>query len=825
MLSPFKSKRKLRSLVSSDFLRISLCQIPPGKETAIFQSIAEEQSNTICYLGLSEYDLVTLSPCDLDSNQFNNLWPYAPHLVGYNEVMCYSWKTNSTPYDKLNASLPARSISFLKINENIIKQLGLNAEAKIVSWLDETLNDSSNPSIQASVYSTFGWPEIAIIWGASDFTLIVDKIRKLRVLQNIPSVSELLSSHNTDNVTPIFTYSHSIPCVPVEITPFHIDRNLEVAADINIPFYARLFVMSAAGVEASIEKKITDRFQGQFLVTSSYGHHDLMIEPQKDEMSLKMFLEMLKFIRELGRSEIYFTEVQIVISNEDIVTEDFSNPSHLSNDEDLSAAFDIVRKLYEFESAFHNPLISFAPLLHQMLIRHQSVAYLDVFADLVKDLDGFLSRLLLQAELMLAQAEKIPVITTDLRKQYDVLVEAHRLFHFAFEQKINGVQIDILDGAQSFTRLRSASIQRLLTAANSIPNSLLSQFSIRSINNNNQKWWDGFVVFGYDSDVLRIDYGAMNIPAETLFCPAEWWSLGHETGHEFVDILGLLSKPEINYFVELALERNATTQTLNGGFLQRADDIEDLLEELIAEVFSFQFACNQNWDIYRDIVWEYLQNYLEGRRGIDRATSYIIRSLFVYFYHLEVGGALLPDDKVSDIIERGKQLYGYLYLSQNDEAHYRERKQSAEQNICHRAFAQYSSLEELINEFFFPQIIETAPKIAGLIEQVDPKTVAYWYELFEPLRSKLIRMFKNLGIDPKKHKSLPNLGKVQNALRKGLVCLEKTIMPIEIVLALKQEKAKIESGSPKALSKDDWNRAILTGLLSLWHLEKTSFQD
>ncbi len=804
---------------SSNLLRIALCQTVSGTELDVKNAINDLGAE--CLVSFNEYDLIGLIPCSLKEVKEETWQPYEPFLREYDEVLCFSWEKLTKPLDSVVKAGAAITISFLKIDEDLLRIFGVNIELEFVRWFNKFLNRKNKDSIKATIYGTFGWTELVVIWATPTFEVVANELVNLRNLK----AKEL--SLKTKDITPssldllnhsIITASHSLPCVRSGESVYDLPEEVNKDAILN----ASIFVVAASNSDAKVAEFIRShpQFSKEFHVLTSFGYYDLVVEPQSKTTTLSQIINLLSALRNLGPETIFSTNVHI--GSPIIASTLPDSPGVVGNGstgiskrdttiKDAEALYEIVETLRNFEAEIGNPLLKFSSLLYKMLARYYTSSSINELRGLNQDLGVFLDEIILEADLLVRNSSQLPVITPHLRRIYDSFETAHQLFQYAFDQRVSGAQVGMVNTTSKVTNIRSAGIQRILTAARGVPNKLLWEFEEYG------PLWKGFVVFGFENEVLKKDFGIMNIPAASLFDPAEWWSLGHEAGHDFAEILELLSRPDVLSLIEKAEAncKNAPDWPGNNVF-QTREELEDVVEELIAEAFSFQFACNKDWDIYRDLVWSYLEEYLEGRQSIERGIGYILRSVFVYFYHIELEGGLQRVETVRNAIRKGKELNGQVYTLTSREPYYQIEGESLPRNIAHRAFSRYDDVSHLIETFIIPQIAEAAPKISSLISEINPKLIAYWYENFEPLRSLLIDIFNKLGANSQVE-SMPNLKIIKQRLKKGQLCLSNKFKPIEIVLALKQ--LKIEFGY-EFESEARWSQITTAGLLSLWHLEK-----
>lgn len=176
---------------------------------------------------------------------------------------------------------------------------------------------------------------------------------------------------------------------------------------------------------------------------------------------------------------------------------------------------------------------------------------------------------------------------------------------------------------------------------------------------------------------------------------------------------------------------------------------------------------------------------------------------------------------MATLIKLGIALQDHLYTPSRSESVYAESAISIETNLRHRAFSRYRSVQELVEEFLKPQVRQFAPNLVEAISAADSEVVSYWYEKSEPLRSFLARIFNDFG---SQYWSLKPSAKrrqvIVDRLLKGDVCIDVTVEPLELVLALKEEKLRGQTRDPSGITTPEWTKANVAAILSLWNYNK-----
>lgn len=135
--------------------------------------------------------------------------------------------------------------------------------------------------------------------------------------------------------------------------------------------------------------------------------------------------------------------------------------------------------------------------------------------------------------------------------------------------------------------------------------------------------WDGFVSveepkFFHLSEVIKV-------PCDALWKPAEyWWAMYHETGH----ILLEKEFPDGNYLLK---DNDAVIASL---LLNRSNKEKTftLLVELAAELFGYLVGFFHNYQLFLEVLLQYLSKLAPASLESLNLTDYLFRTFFVKLY-------------------------------------------------------------------------------------------------------------------------------------------------------------------------------------------------
>ena len=531
---------------------------------------------------------------------------------------------------------------------------------------------------------------------------------------------------------------------------------------------------------------LSDLVQLLTLLRSSYNAEDVV--STHTQLSLEYPGRLLPNIQ---KDQV---DAQKIVSETNLDIE-YSQASYDLLSDELQELVDFVNEFSAWEVKLKNPGLRFAPRLRQMVLRIQAVFNTPGYDGLVDDMLDFVRWAVNEAaDLMIKSSKASPLapVTVGLRDKYHDFEVIGNAFSFGIEQRMSGAQFGISNPAHAYAGIHGLGIQRMLSASSAIPHAVLSVFE-----NLDTLVWQGFTVFGFQNDTLVLPCGVINLPAQEIMAPSEWWRLGHETGHIFVMATHLLEAPVIENLVQ-NLDKGASKKILR----RMGINSEELVEELVANVFEYYFCFRGDFDLYLETVWQFLNQYLEGQDHINRLTEFVFRSVFTFLFHLEQNGALPHGQPVEEIILSDQKHLDIFMQRSLDEA------------MNQRTLMEENSLEHLIFRAVFLPIIGIADRLNHALRRISIDEIVALYRACEPLRSDLFNMFDLCGAP---NPVIPNVSTQLKKIGKKLVAgkIIELDDPLDVYLL------------PLSLQywKNENNRAVpmparIAALLSLWHWDQ-----
>jgi hypothetical protein len=199
-----------------------------------------------------------------------------------------------------------------------------------------------------------------------------------------------------------------------------------------------------------------------------------------------------------------------------------------------------------------------------------------------------------------------------INKTEDFAIKVSESLRYGADLRLYGTYGRIEEVAGQFSSLRGGG-QRALLAVAALPTCLMKQKGID---------WPGFIVSG--TYKFSTQNCVIHVPTEALWEPHSWWALYHETAHLLIDYDSKLVNQDLKE-IKLFLAHKEPRFWLKQ------------VTELAAEVIGYEFGFYGNFDLFMELIWNYLINTLPAASspGYDRLSSYepyIIRTFFVFLF-------------------------------------------------------------------------------------------------------------------------------------------------------------------------------------------------
>jgi hypothetical protein len=821
------------------------------------------------YFAFSEYDILAIVPLSEES-QLDRLTTFGhQHVRDLQQILCFPWVKRLREQVDFNLG-PALTVTFCKLDENNLtdeKRGGLHAEYDAIRCLRKRLQDIQRTksaraaSLSWRVLGTLGWPELLLMLSGNNLSVLLEIVQDLTMVPIEPEGEASLS----------FTFSHTIPCirrrkndserleaesvggrvacqVTVDAWPENYD---EIRDRVNSLF------TNANGSPEHTEPPHPQ--VPRWHIAAAFGRKDLIITPHNfDPVNVSDIINLLAVLRDPRQKHDAQNrggedrEVEQDHSQEPLVTASHTHiltplpiktttaaknprlvrhftsgaigqflPRVLSSIQSrfvpnyprieetggtsvtggLDAVLGSIDEFGDWERGLGNPDLAHAGRLRQMLFRYVAIQSRQKLRGIADDMATVLDWATFDALALSASfpLPPVPIVPPDVRKEYTTFYEAANLFFFGLDQRLAGGVFGVSDPARAYTHLHALGIQRILRAAEAIPRSLLRLVRQQGA----PLKWPGFVVFGYKDEAATLAYDVLNLPYQYVTTPSEWWRLAHEAGHACVDLQSFAALPGFRAM----LQRIASEKIQKPDLIDLIGDPEELLEDLVASIFEFEFAFRRDFERYMRTMWRFFNRRLEGQEQITQLRELLLRTVFVFMYDRELKDNLRAGDIADEIIEMGK--------SQRTIPEDR----SMDRGLSLRALGEYENLEKLIEAAIIRRVVEEAPKLAHGVRAVKVEAIADLYRLCEPWRSWMVYIMHHIGPDEAFEQGLEGkLKKCWSSLDRGKALHNKSDEDLFLIpLALQHQRQR--NGSDTSVSAIPL-RARIAAILSLWHWDR-----
>lgn len=786
------------SIVGKGMYVIFFMQSESGSEEEICNEFCDyfKTNNPHIYYSFSEFDIVAILKIRGEKDlELLRLFSH-PNIRDFQRVICY------THYGQDDGFIfdCALTITLLKFDEQEVIQMGIGIEAKAAQLVAPISNNINNLDGKTLLLSTLGWPEAIFIQSGNNLDSLLNAVADMAIAGRQQGKLQI---------------SHTLPCVKRKDTNGdkglsfeHVDGQVE---NWRIAVSCLPYTMLELEQRFRQEKELNNSL-GEFLleIDVTFGRRDLLILPKRkidgEIKTADQLLKVLSILRTKFSTEVIstHTDIGITLNNEAIKVKypidhvDFKNQARK---EKINKEFyNLNKKLEKFqlwETDRTNITLAQSSQLNQMVLRLKAIAATPGLENVVDDLLEFVWATIRKAN---SQIKRVPQIMVNdyNRRKYEELEDMENIYLFGLEQRMAGARLGLGHPSQAYSNLQGLGIQRILRASKAIPMGLL-----RGVNKFvAEKWW-GFTVFGFGNDTFALASGVINLPYQDMIRPENWWQLGHESGHVFGMITELLDNPIIRESSE-KIDKDVIREILN-------QDPDRIIDEMAASVFEYLFCYRGNFNLYLNTTWRFFDDLLEGSEGTERLKEYLLRTIFVYFFHLQINDVIKHQESVEDVIQRGKRRRT-LFDGDTNAA------------LKERAYAESESLESIIRKTIMEEVEKTVSKIKYSLLQVDVKDLATAYKAIEYLRGYLFDLFEKYAEDKtSKEKKLKRflvdgldekLKSMANDLEQGKVFLNLDLdLDVFLIPLSLQYKQYI-------LHEDVSLRGRVAAILSLWHIER-----
>lgn len=584
-------------------IQITLCGVDPGYDEAAFTDLAKRNPDAIIAKVFGEPDLLLLREWPHDGP----LVPAVPTEIvrDVHEILCFPHQPSQQGLAAL-ATYPLLCLVFLKIDHRTLQGHGIKAEFHNLRRLKRLLlRRTTGRPPQILSFSTIGWHEAVAIIGTDQFSPVLKAVLDLRA----PDTNG--SDASNARYPPLVATTITYPCIPYKNGQL-MDGDL---TDVEVEF--KVSCASLVGTEVIDEMRSAFKYSEKneqslpFDYRFELGPSDLTVHP--DPPARRSSSDYVRRIREFRRS------AQDIV-NSTVTTISVLNPDIQSTGQVL--AVPPAKLTVNLDSHEQNLLATLAVRqpaifseLQQALRTYNSYAADDRLYDICTDIQPFIREVLLRP--FLGSEPRDRPAATAFEDNPQLFARTVELLFFGLHQRSYGTPEYFLKPGTYFP-LWSTGVHRSLAAAGFLVRWLLNRVGER---------WHGFAVCGYVQDFFRYHGGVINIPLSAVLLPSTFFSIFHESGHEYGDIVNITR----DHRIVGELDRVARSTVMRR--IERFGDLDELVWEVFAEAFSLEFGFGIKQGRFRLAVrnvWSYFQSFDDFSANASR---YLLRWLLVSAYH------------------------------------------------------------------------------------------------------------------------------------------------------------------------------------------------
>lgn len=609
------------SLSVSDFgVRLSFLRAVPGSEQRLYEELSGADDTEAILKCLGEFDMLCVSKLPA-AGLVSEIFEPKSLIVDTHVVPAFMWEAPEIdPVSRLADVLkrPFLSVTLLKFRSSLVRRYGVELEQRLFAhmtnlkagpdfqnrWLDIAPGYGINrPAPQAISLGSLGWYESILLVGADHIEDLFATVSIARTTQ----LSDLMEEVSTDET--VFDDSYTVPCLDWKILAEHVYSELGDVEN------AGVFV----GIHPANKQKTLMWMNAVFpdaKLSEVFGEYDYYLEPRSGTTLGALVEGVVEGLRAVpGSPDAPQTKSTRTVLRKSALDLDVGITMPKPEESQkwlIELPSELCEPLRQHDEDRHNPLYSlptYAGLRHAFSAYNASVNANQIYGPLHDFWPFFQSLKATLTDSIRGREAADPNSANDLLAKLDAAIQ---LFQFAHAQRTRGAFGVPLGGSDPISG-RFGGLQRALAAASAVPMALnRNQFGLM---------WDGFIVFGYRSEPLKAEFGALNLPAESALAPWEWFLIFHEIGHDHAALRRLLADPEVHKRV---IERFPRVES-------RWPRGEYLVLETYSDIFDFVFGFRGVWDLYIKNVWTFLREY-RGSRPREHQRDYLLRSLFVFAY-------------------------------------------------------------------------------------------------------------------------------------------------------------------------------------------------
>jgi hypothetical protein len=754
------------------FTRLMLCRVIPSKESDVLR-VLEEAGATEVLFALGEYDLIGIAH-DLNFDRASRdevLGRLASSVRDYQEVLCFKWHncfkaiSRSQPY-------PIWALSFFKMNSALLHDHdpGIDGEHDLAKWVHKQYPEKV-PTVSATAMGSIGWPEIVVFWAGQKFSDVGRQIKRMRSL----TWEEIVPNcHAEIKKQPVFASSYTVPGIPFESYEWRPGITANSGPDLVTldrgngieGVEASLLLKSTQGQQDELAKTLAASLSNfeNFDLHSVFGNYDFSLRHKTGKIPLDQLKLAILEARSIPVIQSTRTHLSFDAPTEKVVgqgqvisgpgTTSAQRDQSLFQPADTSGAAQTVQpaagttdkedqkrfaiylewldQLRRLENRIANPVVGAHAELTQIHSRFFVTKGIPEFTGLFDDMELFVRSVFVSLGRYLYDDAYFAWLDPYSRRRFDRYKHVTSTFELAFEQRLNGAHLGQVNSSRAVTALRSYGVQRVLRAANVVASQSLA---LMHGDNNRPFEWSGFVVFGYMYDRLHLPFGVVNLPRSALLQPEDWGLITHACGHEFFH----LAKLENHLLVKRVSEQMSKLmgqQTVHYDAQYAHRKAAEIVEEVVADVFTYHIAHGQDWSDYVETIGKHLNLRFDGSPLSEDFVFHIVRLVFIYFYHLRWEGSLAKDhDTITEILQAGARLEELIFQAPLPNQGPFYVNPGPQYNLINRKLYELGTkVDELILNVINDQIKRHLPRCEMLLSQIDMQDLAILFVILEPLQ-------------------------------------------------------------------------------------------
>lgn len=610
------------------------------------RSAREGDATSGVYFALGQYDLFgirRLSPGP-SLSQAGTI----PNILFSKDIDCYVWDCG----DSMEAVLRQPLIAMVFIRHNPTHAQNGHSEVKTEQALAKGIKP--NETTPRCFAGTWGWANNILIIGSSDVGELIgearDAVKRCRSRKN-PIYRKTYTMIGVD-------WSESCRSnvavrYPIQAT----EKGLLGGAHVRVDMECRAANVLNVGWNArdrwKVEKGAKDEAVGESEVTVAFGPSDVQLRiPLTRYDTLGSLIEDITTFRRECLCSVRSTETRFEFPMDDRV-----GSRHEVGDPRNSTVEAIPIIDAETARAIATTDAEGTAILHSLYAYTHRLQ--DDDGDAVRDMLAFYVECYEIARRVVEERS-----SNDVKQREQGAARLKRLYALLEKGQIGQLQRNeqFLASRNSSTDLGPyrSGLRRILWAAQCIPWHIATnvlrvpaQFHVIRHGRAFKYRWRGFVIGGRLKDAFATFAPVLNVPAESLYHPEQWWGLSHELMHDFV---ASIPTTVLNFESPEWMESFKVPVPVAGKESEEKRICILLATECLCDALEFMCLGTWNWKAHQGVSWSLVLANLEQETDRERyVTEHLIRSVFAMRCsikeHTERSSELL--DELADFLRQG----------------------------------------------------------------------------------------------------------------------------------------------------------------------------